>query len=136
MINNSGAEIRMAHSLRALKNAAVRNTRNTIPRQCSNVISAMDHRFMSIFRAHECLALVSKLVSLIQTFTPTLNHQPSKRLFFKRLVNQCHSKQYSPQQCCYHNSLPWTNDTQKRYYISTEGVAEAGIGGFHKKNLA
>jgi len=36
----------------------------------------------------------------------------------------------------FQNSLPLTNDTEKRYCISTESVAETGIGGFYKKNLA
>ena len=136
MINNSGTEIQMLHSLRTLKNAAVRNFRYRIPPQCSNVISAMEYRFMSNFKTYKYSTFVSMLVSLIQAFTLALNHPLSKRLFFKRLVNQCHSKQHRQQPCCYHNSLPWTNDTQKRYYIFTEGVAETGIGGFYKKNLA
>jgi hypothetical protein len=126
----------MAHSLPTLKNAALRNMRNSLPRQCSNVISGKDCRFISIFKTHKYSTFVSMLVSLIQTFTPTLNQPPSKRLFFKRLVNQCHSKKNRQQPCCYHNSLPWTNDIQKRYYISTAGVAETGIGGFYNKNLA
>ena len=128
----------MAHSLQTLKNSPLRNMRNRIPRQRSNVISAMYYRFMCIFKTYKYSTFVSVLVSLIQAFTPTLNHPPSKRLFFKRLVNQCHSKQHRQQPCCYHSSLPWTNDSQKRYYtsISTEGVAETGIGGFYKKNFA
>ena len=118
------------------KNTTVRNISKGIPRQSSNVISAKDYRFMSVFKTHKYSTFVSIMVNLIPAFTPTLNHRFSKRLLFKRLVNQCHSQQHRQQPCCQHNPLPCTDDTQKRYYISTEGVAETGIGEFCKKNLA
>jgi hypothetical protein len=34
------------------------------------------------------------------------------------------------------NTLPWTNDTQKRYYISIEDMEGRRICGIYKKNLA
>ena len=125
-----------AHSFRTLKKVSVMNMQNRISRQYINVISTMDYRFMNNFKTYKYSTLILMLIGLIEAFTSTRNHAPTKRLFFKRLVNQCHWQQRIQQSCCCRNVIPRADDTQKRYYVSNEGGEETGIGVFYEKNLA